>query len=90
MIRYCARLPRACTIIQESIPLEKCRVESVCVINQFLKVLIGNLGREERAPPILEEAIKTVGPEVNDYVVLSQVYFVAKRGHRMPKRSQAG
>jgi hypothetical protein len=89
-IQYRARLPRACTIIQESIPLEKRGVESVCVINKFLKVFIGNLGREGRAPQILEEAIKTVGPEVNDYVVLSRVYFVAKRGHQMPKRSQAG
>jgi hypothetical protein len=56
-----------------SIPLKKCGVKSVCVINKFLKVSICNLGREGRAPQILKEAIKTIGPEVNivnDYVVL--------------------
>jgi hypothetical protein len=53
-----------------SIPLEKRGVKSVCVINKFLKVSICNLGREGKAQQILEEAIKTVGPEVNDYVVL--------------------
>ena len=30
----------------ESIPFEKSRVESVCVIYKFLKVFQGNLGRE--------------------------------------------
>jgi hypothetical protein len=51
-------------------PLEKRGVESVCVTNKFLKVFIGNLGREGRALQILEEVIKTVGSEVNDYVAL--------------------
>jgi hypothetical protein len=72
------------------IPVEKRGVESVCVINKFLKVFIGNLEREGRAPQNFEEATKTFGPEVNDCVVLSRVYFVAKRGHQMPKRSRAG
>jgi hypothetical protein len=35
-----------------------------------LKVFIGNLGSEGRAPQILKEMIETVGPEANDYVVL--------------------
>jgi hypothetical protein len=35
-----------------------------------LKVFIGNLGGEGRASQIPEEAIKTVGSEVNDYVAL--------------------
>jgi hypothetical protein len=35
-----------------------------------LKVFKGNLRREGRAPQILEKVIKTVGSEVNDYVVL--------------------
>jgi hypothetical protein len=35
-----------------------------------LKVFQGNLGRKGRAAQILEEAIKAVGPEANDYVVL--------------------
>jgi hypothetical protein len=52
------------------IPVEKRGVGSVYVINKFLAVFIGDLGREGRAPQILEEAIKTVGPEVNDYVAL--------------------
>jgi hypothetical protein len=63
-------LEPTCTIIQESVPLDKGRVESVCVIDKFLKVFIGNMGSEGRAPQILEEAIETVSPEANDYVVL--------------------
>jgi hypothetical protein len=35
-----------------------------------LKVFIGNLGSKGRVPQVLEEAIETVGPEVNNYVVL--------------------
>ena len=61
-------LEPTCTIIQECIPLQKGRVESVCVIKKFLKVFQGNLGSEGRALQILEEAIKTVGPEASDYV----------------------
>ena len=38
--------------------------------NKLLKVFQCNLGSEGRATQILEEAIKTVGPEANDYVVL--------------------
>jgi hypothetical protein len=63
-------LEPTCPIVQERIPLDKGRVESVCIINEFLKVFIGDLGSKRRTPQILEEAIKTVGPESNDYVVL--------------------
>jgi hypothetical protein len=63
-------LEPTCTIVQERIPLEKGRVESVCVINKFLKIFQGNLGIEGRATQILEEAIKAVGPKANDYVIL--------------------
>ena len=45
-------------------------VESVCVMNKFLNILQGNLRSEGRVMQIIEEAIKTVGPEVNDYIVL--------------------
>lgn len=48
------------TIIQETIPLEKRCVEAVCIIDKFLNVFQGNLGREGRAPQILEEAIKAM------------------------------
>ncbi len=57
-------------IIQERIPLEKDHVESVCVINKFLKIFIGNLRSEGRALQILEEVIETVGSKANDYVIL--------------------
>jgi hypothetical protein len=62
---------------------------STCTI---MKVFQRNLGSEGRAPQILEEAIKTVGPEANDYVVLVGciLYFVAKRGQQIPERSPAG
>jgi hypothetical protein len=62
-----------CTIIQESVPLEKgcpgC-VVGVCIINKLLKVFQLYLGSERRALQIIEEAIKAVGLKVNDYVVL--------------------
>ena len=35
-------LEPTCTIIQERIPLDKGRVESVCIIDKFLKVFISN------------------------------------------------
>jgi hypothetical protein len=63
-------LKPTCTIIQEAIPLKKRCIKCVCVIYKFLKVFQGNLGREGRTPQILKEAIKAVGPEANDYVVL--------------------
>ena len=47
----------------KTILLKKGRVEGVCIMDKFLKVFQGNLGREGRAPQILEEAIKAVGPE---------------------------
>ena len=58
--------------LHEGIPLdsEKRGVKSVCVINKFLKVFIANLGSERIELQILDEAIETVGPEANDYVVL--------------------
>ena len=46
------------------------RVESVCVIDEFLKIFQGNLGREGRTPEVLEKAIKTICPQTDDYVVL--------------------
>ena len=65
------------TIIQETIPLEKRCVEAVCIIDKFLNVFQSDLGREGRASQILEEAIKVIGPEANDYVVL--LGYVSKR-----------
>jgi len=49
----------------------------ICVIYKLLNVFQGNLGREGRAPKVLEKAIKTVGPETDDDVVL--VGYIAKR-----------
>lgn len=48
---------------------EKCSVESVSVIDKFLKVLQGNLGSEGRAPQILKKGTKAVCPKTNDDVV---------------------
>jgi hypothetical protein len=52
-------------------------IESVGVIDKFLKVLQGNLGSEGRAPRVLEMAIKAVCPRTNDDVVF--VGYIAQR-----------
>ena len=39
---------------------------------------------------IIEEAIKAIGPEANDYGCTFWVCFEAKHGHQMPERSPAG
>ena len=44
----------------------------------------------EPTSTIIEEAIKAIGPEANNYGCTSQVCFEAKRGHQMPERSPAG
>ena len=57
------------TIVREGVPFEEGGVESVGVVNEFLKVFKRNLGSERRSPQVLQEAIKTVGPKTNDDVV---------------------
>jgi hypothetical protein len=69
----CTTECKAWTIIQESVSLEKgcpgC-VVGVCIINKLLKIFQLHLGSKRRAPQIIEEVIKAVGSEVNDYIVL--------------------
>jgi hypothetical protein len=71
-------------IILERIPLEKGRVKSVSVIYKFLEIFQGNLGSEGRPPQILEKAIKAIGPETNDDVVL--VGYIAQRGRNASRQ----
>jgi hypothetical protein len=65
------------TIVQEHISFEKHSVESVRIIDKFLKVLQGNLGSEGRALQVLKMVIKAVCPKTNDDVVF--VGYIAQR-----------
>jgi hypothetical protein len=58
-------------MVLECIPFEKGSVK--CVINEFLKVLQGNLGCEGRAPQVLEKAIEAVGPENGNVVFVGYI-----------------
>jgi hypothetical protein len=66
-------------IVQERISFEKCSVESVGIIDKFLKVLQGNLGSEGRVPQVLEMAIKAVCLKTNDNVVLHVLLHASTR-----------
>jgi hypothetical protein len=65
------------TIAGECLPLEEGGVESVSKIYEFLEIFQSDLGRVGRTAQILEETIKTVGPETNDDVVL--VGYISQR-----------
>jgi hypothetical protein len=58
---------------------EEGRVESVSVINEFLKIFQGNLGSEGRPPQVLEKAIETICPQADDNVVFVG-YFQSEVG----------
>jgi hypothetical protein len=67
-------------IFFECVPFEERSVEGVCIVNEFLEVFQGDLGRGRRTPQVLEETMEAVGPEANNDIVFLG-YVFERRGN---------
>jgi len=67
-------------ILFERVPFEEGSVERVCIVNEFLEIFQGDLGRGRGTPQVLEETIEAVGPEANNNIVFLG-YVFERRGN---------
>jgi hypothetical protein len=68
-------LKPTCTMFSERIPFEESGVKRVCIVNELLEILQGDLGRGRGTPQALEEMIKAAGPKTNNAVVILGYVF---------------
>jgi len=78
-MQYHARSPRALSqpaqYFFEHVLFEEGSVECVYIVNEFLEIFQGNLGRGRGTPQVLEETIEAVGPEMNNDIVFLRYVF---------------
>ncbi len=69
-------------IFFECVPFEEGSVERVCIVNEFLEIFQGDLGRGRGTPQVLKETIEAVGPEMNNDIVFLRYVFERRRNAR--------
>jgi hypothetical protein len=69
-------------IFFKGVPFKEGSVERVCIVNEFLEILQGDLGRGRGTPQVLKEMIEAVGPEMNNDIVFLRYVFERRRNAR--------